>query len=174
METLPFRVFTDAFFYSSFYFHGFKNPRLFAFGFASCQTPCLCVSYLTENPPHFGGFCRLFGTFQCKKFPLKTANFRPFAGKCKGFAKDAKAHLMDYQHLTTCFAFLHFCICMVFLPFLGIAGKTTRRTTRNGAVRPCLLVFGESPRKTKAVPRERTAFSVMVCGWEISLPTGCS
>ena len=34
--------------------------------------------------------------------------------------------------------------------------------------------FGESPRKTKAVPGERTAFSVMVCGWEISLPTGCS
>ena len=41
------RNFQTPFSIHPFCFHGLKSPRLFAFGFASCQTPCLCVSCLT-------------------------------------------------------------------------------------------------------------------------------
>ena len=54
-------------FYSFLFFRGFKNPRLFAFGFASCQTPCLCVSCLT-----LGGFdlCIVFNVWFLVCFAL--------------------------------------------------------------------------------------------------------
>jgi hypothetical protein len=42
-----------------------------------------------------------------QKVPLKTGHFRPFAGKCKGFAKECKVYLADYQPYTMRFAFLH-------------------------------------------------------------------
>ena len=65
-ETLPFRIFTDAIFIFPFVPTDL-SPRLFAFGFASCQTPFLCVSYLT-----LGGFdcalCLMFSfwfAFRC-------------------------------------------------------------------------------------------------------------
>ena len=41
--------------------------------------------------------------------------FSPFRKKCKGFAKDEKTHLMDYQYFTMCFAFLHFAFCILHL-----------------------------------------------------------